>query len=140
MKGKVLKQTISGTSPYQAAMLCVESKHTLYTVHKLVATAFLGPLPSDKHEVCHGPNGKQDNRPANLSYGTRSQNQFDRYRDGTGGNKPVRRSDGKEYLSAAIASRETGICMSTISAVCNKYVRPNGKRRSTAGGFSWEFI
>ena len=139
MKGRVLKQTNCKAHPYQTVTLSVESKHKLGTVHKLVAMAFLG-LPPSGHEVCHGPNGNLDNRLSNLSYGTKAQNQFDRYRDGTRGNKPVRRSDGQEYLSASIAARETGTCGSGISAVCAKYVCPKGVRHLTAGGFFWEYI
>ena len=139
LKGRVLKPANCGASPYQTVILHAEPEPKTCPVHRLVAIAFLGPCPSG-HEVCHGPNGKLDNSVPNLSYGTRSQNQLDRYRDGTFGNKPVRRSDGKEYLSVAIASRETGVGMKEISTVCRKYVYPNGKRRLTAGGFRWEFI
>lgn len=139
IKGRVMKPCISGTNPYQTVTLYAENKPKPCTVHRLVASAFLGPCPKG-HEVCHGPNGKQDNRLTNLSYGTRSQNQLDRYRDGTRRNKPVRRSDGQEYLSAAIAARETGIYQTMISEVCRGYVYPDGKQRLRAGGFSWEFI
>lgn len=138
-KGIVLKHSSSGTSPYQAVILCVGAKHKRCTVHRLVAVAFLGPCPSGQ-EVRHGPSGKQDNRLTNLSYGTRSQNQLDRYRDGTGVNKPVRRGDGQEYSSAAEAARETGGCANSVGLVCRKYVSPNGLRYLTTGGFSWEFI
>lgn len=51
-------------------------------VHRLVAEAFLGPCPVGM-EVLHGPGGAQDNRVSNLSYGTHSQNMFDKNRDGT---------------------------------------------------------
>lgn len=51
-------------------------------VHKLVAPAFLGPCPEGLI-VRHGPNGQQDNRPSNLSYGTHSENNRDKRRDGT---------------------------------------------------------
>jgi len=33
--------------------------------------------------ICHGPGGKQDNRPCNLSYKTQSENCLDKRRDGT---------------------------------------------------------
>jgi hypothetical protein len=139
LKGRVLKPYISGANPYQTVAMYAENKPKRCTVHRLVAAAFLGPCPSG-HEVCHGPNGKQDNRLTNLSYGTRSQNQLDRYRDGTTRGRPVRRSDGKEYLSAPIASRETGVSGALIWRVCTGYVYPNGRRCLTAGGFRWEFI
>lgn len=53
-----------------------------FLVHRLIAEAFLGPCPEGM-EVLHGEKGQKDNTPANLSYGTKSQNQLDRYRDGT---------------------------------------------------------
>jgi len=53
-----------------------------YSVHQAVAAAFLGPKPEGLI-VLHGPNGKFDNRPENLSYGTHSQNALDKHRDGT---------------------------------------------------------
>lgn len=137
-KGRVLRSS-SSSGPYQTVTLSVEAKHKQCTVHRLVAIAFLGPCPSG-HQVRHGPNGKLDNRLSNLAYGTQSQNSLDKYRDGTCGNKPVRRSDGKEYLSIAIAARKTGVCEGGISAVCRKYIKPNGYPVLTAGGFFWEFI
>jgi len=139
LKGRILKQHNYGTNKYLMVVLSKEAKHTNRTVHSLVAASFLGPCP-DGCEVLHGLGGKLDNRLRNLKYGTKSENQFDRLRDGTQNNKPVRRGDGKVFSSAYEAGRETGVVPSSISAVCNKYVRPNGKRRLTAGGYYWEFI
>jgi hypothetical protein len=51
--------------------------------HQVVAWAFLEPQPEGT-EVCHGPNGKTDNRPSNLSYGPHSKNAGpDKFRDGS---------------------------------------------------------
>lgn len=59
------------------------SRHTINRlVHRLVAEAFLGPCPEGM-EVLHGPRGTSDNTPANLRYGTPSENRFDTVRDGT---------------------------------------------------------
>lgn len=55
----------------------------LQPVHRLVLLAFTGPPPTPDHECCHGPGGKLDNRPANLSWGTRLDNSDDKRRDGT---------------------------------------------------------
>jgi NUMOD4 motif/HNH endonuclease len=50
-------------------------------VHHLVLESFVDPRP-DGLEALHGPGGKQDNRPENLSWGKRSQNMGeDRVRD-----------------------------------------------------------
>lgn len=51
-------------------------------VHQLVAEAFIGPMP-DGQETRHGKGGKLDNRLINLSYGTHSENEADKVRDGT---------------------------------------------------------
>lgn len=51
-------------------------------VHVLVCCAFYGPQPIGM-EVCHGPGGRQDNTPRNLSWGNRSKNNGeDKLRDG----------------------------------------------------------
>jgi hypothetical protein len=47
-----------------------------YFVHQLVALTFIGPCPSGS-VVRHGPRGKTYNRPSNLSYGTRAENNAD---------------------------------------------------------------
>lgn len=50
-------------------------------VHHLVLEAFVGPRP-DGLEALHGPRGKRDNRPENLSWGKRAKNMGeDRVRD-----------------------------------------------------------
>lgn len=53
-----------------------------FTVHSLVARAFLGECP-DGMEVCHGNGAAADNRLANLRYDTRSANMLDKREHGT---------------------------------------------------------
>jgi hypothetical protein len=43
-------------------------------VHRIVATAFHGPAPSDKHVVDHIDTNRQNNRPENLRWLTRLEN------------------------------------------------------------------
>jgi hypothetical protein len=52
------------------------------SVHRLVAEAFIGPLPPGM-QTRHGPGGKRDNRVVNLCYGTPLENAADLERDGT---------------------------------------------------------
>jgi hypothetical protein len=52
------------------------------TVHSIVAEAFLGTRPPGK-QIRHGPDGPSVNTVKNLCYGTVSENQMDRHRDGT---------------------------------------------------------
>lgn len=57
-------------------------KRETFSVHTLVCAAFNGPRPSPKHEVCHLNGVKDDNRPENLRWGTKSENQLDSVRQG----------------------------------------------------------
>jgi NUMOD4 motif/HNH endonuclease len=81
VRGKILAACMDGHG-YYLVNLYRDSKPTKRNVHVLVAAAFLGPCPPGM-EVRHGPKGKLDNAPANLSYGTRVENCQDRRRDGT---------------------------------------------------------
>ena len=51
-------------------------------IHQLVLEAFVGECPSGC-QALHGPKGSSVNRLSNLCWGTPSQNQLDRFRDGT---------------------------------------------------------
>lgn len=137
LKGRKLKQ-ISNRGCRQVS-LSKDGDGKNHKVHVLVASAFLGPRPEGK-ETCHGPNGKLDNSVSNLSYGTHGDNMRDRERDKVGLSKPVRRSDGLEYQSITEAAKAEGIKLANISAVCCKYIKPNGGKCLTAGGYGWEFI
>lgn len=94
--------------------------------------AWIGPCPEGQ-QIRHGPNGVTDNSVSNLCYGTRSEDQYDRRRDGTHGGRSVKRSDGAEFISMAIAAEESGCGSSNICKVCR------GKAQ-TAGGYKWKYI
>lgn len=51
-------------------------------VHRLVAEAFIGPIPDDK-VVCHGDGDATNNRVENLRIDTRSANEADKVAHGT---------------------------------------------------------
>lgn len=52
-----------------------------YLVHRLVLMAFVGPCP-DGMEALHWDDDKDNNNLSNLRWGTRSDNQYDRVRNG----------------------------------------------------------
>lgn len=52
-------------------------------VHALVLTAFVGPRPGPEIEARHLNGIRSDNRLANLTWGTASENAYDRVRHGT---------------------------------------------------------
>lgn len=80
-KGKVLKPCIEGFG-YPTVGLCKEGISRTVRVHVLVAEAFLGPRPEGL-EVRHLDDVKTNNVPANLAYGTASENRYDSVRNGT---------------------------------------------------------
>jgi len=133
LAGRILRQRMAGSRrDYAVVNLWRGKQRRTRYVHDLVLSAFVGLKPIGK-EVCHGPQGQGDNHLRNLSYGTHSQNMRDCRRDGTGINKPVRRSDGKEYDSIDEAARDIGACPQNITHVLHG-------RLKQCKGFTWEFI
>lgn len=124
IKGRVLKQSPSGR--YKTVGL---RGHT-FNVHTLIALTFLGA--SRGRDVCHGALGTTVNHLSNLSYSSRSNNHYDKYRDDTMPCRTVKRSDGVVFRSLQEAGRETKVQAGSICLVCQ------GKRR-TAGGYGWEY-
>lgn len=70
---------------YFAGMVRVSDggKEVVHLIHRLVASAFIGPCP-DGMEVLHVDGNSRNNNASNLRYGTRSENVADAYRHGRG--------------------------------------------------------
>lgn len=68
---------------YARVELNKENKAKKYTVHSLVANTFIAKPDGDNLIVRHGVNGVSDNSVDNLSWGTHSDNEYDKQRDGT---------------------------------------------------------
>lgn len=135
LRGKVLAP-VNLPKGYQQITLSKDGVEIRYRIYWLVADAWLGPRP-EGFDVCHkqgGDEGRKNNAVGNLFYGTRSENLFMRRKDGTHRGHPVRRSDGVEFISLAVAAEETPQAQVTnILKVCKGY-------RKSCGGYSWEFI
>lgn len=102
-KGKILSQTIAKSrGGYFVVNISVKGYQRPYYVHRLVAEAFLGPLPAGQH-TRHGKLGKRNNYLVNLSYGTRIQNEEDKLRDGVRHNPGKR---GTENPNAKLTAEE----------------------------------
>lgn len=67
---------------YKGVALWGDGMRHHYLVHRLVLLAFVGP-PTDGVEGLHRNGDSSDNRLANLSWGTHSENQLDQVRHGT---------------------------------------------------------
>lgn len=73
---RVFKRLIAQTtteSGYRRVMLWTNGRGTSHFVHRLVAAAFIGPLPSGKN-VNHKNGVKTANNPENLEYTTPREN------------------------------------------------------------------
>ena len=90
-------------------------------VHTLVAEAFIGPRPAVGMECRHLNGDPSDNRPANLAWGTRSDQRLDDVRNGR--NHNARRTHcrrGHEFTSV-----NTYVIPSTGSRQCRACDRAN---------------
>ena len=67
---------------YPVVRLFCNGREREYTVHSLVASAFVGPRP-DGMEVRHKDGVRTNNNASNLCYGTKKQNEADKVLHGT---------------------------------------------------------
>lgn len=108
--------------------------------HRLVAMAFIGPPPSDRHEVAHNDGCRMNNRASNLRWALPAENQADRLRHGTDacGTKSMTAkigaqealaiiaeyaNGGRRYVGGAVTMREIadrhGISIAQVSRIVN---------------------
>jgi HNH endonuclease len=71
--------TQAGYRRFEASNNGIRARHY---VHRCVALAFIGPPPSDKHEVAHYDGNKLNNHVDNLRWATRLENAADNRRLG----------------------------------------------------------
>ncbi len=116
--GKVLRPGPNDRYGHLGVVLCKEGNQRSVAVHRIVMAAWVGPCPEGQ-EVRHGPNGVADNSISNLCYGTRSQNNLDKRRDGTVNGRRVKCSDGVEFTSLHEAAEDSGCSYQNIWSVCN---------------------
>ena len=133
-KGQILSKMISKYG-YERVDLRMNGKHKIYSVHRLVAEAFI-PNPEGKETVNHKDENKQNNCVDNLewmtikensNYGTRNMRMAK-----SQGQKVRCIETGKIYYSLTEAERQTGIDRHRISRVCK------GLQEMTIGTH-WEY-
>lgn len=79
----ICKPYLSPTGHGHVALSTATGRKLRRQIHRLVIAAFVGPAPSDAHEVCHIDGNPGNNRAENLRWGTRSDNLRDAVRHGT---------------------------------------------------------
>jgi hypothetical protein len=72
-EGSIVKQSKKAAG-YLYVHCCKDGKTVNFHVHRMVAHAFIGPSPSDKHEVAHADGRKMNNHYSNLRWATRYEN------------------------------------------------------------------
>lgn len=134
MTEEYIKNTTVGWHGYVWVNLCKNGKTKTYSVHRLVAMAFL-ENPHSLPAVNHIDGNKENNLVRNLEWCTNSENQIHASINGLMKNaKKVKCVEtGKEYRNSCEAERKTGISSRTIRNVCSgKGIR--------AGGYKWEWV
>jgi HNH endonuclease len=134
------------TNGYLHVVLMREGKRYQRNVAPLICVAFHGPRPVGM-EVCHGRNGKLDDTPENLSWGTKSKNcGEDKVRDGkdnsgerqwksklTWGAVIVIRKRYEEGASQVQLAKENGVTKENIYLIVNGRTwktRPSGGNKT----------
>lgn len=140
IKGKILIYT--KRKEYLGVILCKNGKTKAYSVHRLVAEAFIRN-PHNYPTVDHINRVKTDNREENLRwapYKLQAENRKERVqKNRKDESKPVEQYTLSmefvaEYPSIKEAERQTGISYSQISKCCQ-----NKPKYNTAGGYKWEY-
>ena len=151
MSGKLFKDNITSKRYKQVGLRNNNGIRKMYSVHRLVAIAFISN-PKNKPQVNHIDGNKKNNNVNNLEWCTASENLKHSYKNGfhkspthmknrigknSNNYKPVIQYDIflnyiKEYWGGLDAENQTGIKRSCISRVCNGIL-------NTAGGYIWKF-
>ena len=74
ISGRILRPWTNPRTGYLQIGLWRGNRQHRATVHRLVATAFLGPPPTVKHVVAHLDGSRQNNYRANLAWVTQREN------------------------------------------------------------------
>lgn len=80
IKGRILRTSVTPKG-YHIVTFTRPGVRKSYPVHRLVAEAFIGPLPEGWH-TCHGDGNKDNNAVTNLRYDTASANELDKVAQG----------------------------------------------------------
>jgi len=119
--GKLMSCRPNRQTGYNEAALSAPGRKRRTSAHVLVCEAFIGPRPSDDHQVAHWDGVRTNNHVDNLRWATRKENAQDRNRHGTapiGENAPNGKLTEAEVL--AIRSEYRPI-YGILKRIANKY-------------------
>lgn len=134
IQGRMRKQTV-GTHGYPVVSLSRKGKVQVFTVHSLVAKAFLGPCRKG-HEVLHLDGDPTNCNVSNLRYGTHLENSQDTVRHG--------RSTAGETNPQASISNKVALrifkTQGTTQTIANRFGVTRGVVRSIKRGDTWSSV
>lgn len=136
-RGKVLTPQLNSKG-YRQVGLSKYGRVRLHRVGALVLEAFFRPR-NPGEQVCHGPNGKTDDSLANLTWGTPSQNQLDRRRDGTS-NQGERSAAATLTEAIVLECRRRYAAGETQSALAAEFGVSSGAMSSAIRGRTWSHL
>lgn len=129
LKGRMLKPA-KGKRGYFHVNLTKERRGKTFTVHRLVALAFIGEPPFAGADCCHWDDDKENNHVSNLRWGTRSDNVQDSIRNGT--NERLNRThcvNGHEFNEENTRYTKQGrVCIPCSRKRGREYAAANRKR------------
>ena len=131
-----VKQNVTDRGYFRIA-LRKNKKQKIWFSHRVVALAFIGPIPTGK-QVNHKNGIKSDNRPENLEYVSQSENNKHAYKTGLrsvrGNQSPVRKID--ESVAIEIKYKENG----PQKHIAKKYGISASQVCNIKSGRSWSHI
>lgn len=123
---------------YMAVGITRRQRRIVYSVHVLVARAFLGPRPTGL-QTCHRNGERTDNRIANLRYGTPAENSQDRICHGRSG---VGEASPRAKLIAQDVRTIRKLCHTglSFSAIGSRYGVTKQNIYRIMKGLSWRHV
>ncbi len=117
----------------------VSIKYKNYTIHRLVAEAFI-PNPENKPQVNHKDTNKENNCISNLEWSTNSENQLHAYKTGLHKNKRSSAINQYDLQNNLIKSWESMIEVErTLKIKYQDICQCCKGKRKTAGGYIWRY-
>jgi len=132
LDGKIMLQFMSPV--YAKVTLTRDKKHYSRSIHRLVALAFLGKPPTEKHHAAHIDGHSWNNHYSNLKWCTASENQNDRIKHGTMYTPNYRRRLTRKDAFEIYHSLET------ISALADKYGVSMRHVQNIRSGKKWKSV
>src|SRR5574343_2110631 len=114
--GKIRLGNPTTTSPYLYISIRVNGRSRHFSVHRLVAMAFI-PYPDNKPQVNHIDGNKQNNLASNLEWATQSENMQHCYDSGLKKYRPLhyKGKTGAEHNRSKAVKCSNGIVYGSIS-------------------------